>query len=459
MCSAQRCQWSSRSWPETGQYCRRHPWPAHQRCGRRRQPGVRLWAGAGAETTAIQLALKGRTSFVAGEAETGISAIARIGWLIGDGGVRRYGVNGPVVAGRRWVTYCRRHLGPYLKGVGAVGQTGVRLRAGAAAETTAIQLALKGRTSFVAGEAETGISAIARIGRLIRDGGVRRYGVNGPVVAGRRRVSVAGAILSPYLKGVGAVGQAGVRLRAGAGTETTAIQLALKGRTSFVAGEAETGISAIARIGRLIRDGGVRRYGVNGPVVAGRRRVRVAGAILSPYLKGVGAVGQAGVRLRAGAGTETTAIQLALKGRTSFVAGEAETGISAIARIWWLIRDGGVRQCVDYEGCRDDVTACNRQTDGVCGADDIAAPIAKAPTICRCGFQFDNFVTIVVTLIGNLIHRTLSNSRNLQRVRVYIARSWIVVIVEKVDIYRVGYRDITNINACVGSHHRIGEGK
>ena len=92
-------------------------------------------------------------------------------------------------------------------------------------------------------------STNARIWRLSRDRGVRRYRVNRPAVAGRRWVSITGAINGAYFEGVGAVCQAGVRLRAGASAETTAIQLALKGRTSFVAGEAETGISAIARIG------------------------------------------------------------------------------------------------------------------------------------------------------------------------------------------------------------------
>ena len=154
------------------------------------------------------------------------------------------------------------------------------------------------------------------------------------------------------------------------------------------AGEAKTGISTGARIGWLSRDGGIWCYRINGPVIAGRRRVRIAGDHQWPVLLSrLVAVSQAGVRLRSGAGTETATVQLALKVDITLALVKLKLASAPGAWIWLAGGQNGVLAVDDYERCRDDVTAINRQADGVSGADDIAAPIAKAPSIRRCGFQ------------------------------------------------------------------------
>ena len=211
--------------------------------------------------------------------------------LVHDDGQKDLPVDSPRVAGRRWVSVAHSIDGSYLEGVDAIIQPGIGPWAGAGTERAAVQPALEGRPGLGAGEAEAGIGAAARVVRVSGDGGIRRDRVDGPGVAGRRRVAVARGTSGAHLEGMLAVGQPAVRLRAGARTERSSIQPALECRPGLCAGEAEAGAGTVARVVRLVSDGGIRLDRVDGPRVGGRRRVKVAGSIDGPHLEGMLAVG------------------------------------------------------------------------------------------------------------------------------------------------------------------------
>ncbi len=118
--------------------------------------------------------------------------------------------------------------------------------------------------------------------------GIGRHGVDRPGEAGRGSIGVAGAVGGSHLEGVAAVPQGGVSLRAGAGAEAAAVQLALEG-CAGLAGEAEAGVGAAARVRRLSGDGGVRSQGIDRPGVAGWGWIGVAREILGSYIEGVAA--------------------------------------------------------------------------------------------------------------------------------------------------------------------------
>lgn len=238
-----------------------------------------LWAGAGGKSAAIELALEARhtaaAGITAGEAEAGIRAITRIGWVGRNRRAWRNRINHPGVAGRCTVSIARRIHGAYLERVRTVRQARVVLRAGTRAEPAAIELALKARdartAAIVAGEAETGAGVVAGIGRVPGDGRVRCGGIHNPSIARRRRVRIACRVHRAHLERVRAVAQARVGLWAGASNESASINFTFKtcdtAAAGIAAGEAETGIRAGTRIGRICRDCRIRHNGINDPGV------------------------------------------------------------------------------------------------------------------------------------------------------------------------------------------------
>ena len=85
-----------------------------------------------------------------------------------------------------------------------------------------------------------------------------------PCVGGRGWVDIVCSVDSTYLESVAAWSQARVVLRAGAGREAAAVQLALEGQVSrwsevICARERECGITAATGVGRAAVNGRVRR--------------------------------------------------------------------------------------------------------------------------------------------------------------------------------------------------------
>ncbi len=157
----------------------------------------------------------------------------------------------------------------------AVGQAGVALGRRADGESGGVEFALEGAACFVAAEGERGCHAVGQRRRLGLDGCFgRRDSTDRPDVFGRSGVGIARCIGGPHLEGVGAGGQAGVVLRAGAGGKGRAVEGALERRAVLVAAEGEGRAGGFGRVVRAAVDERVGRERVE------RRRAEGAGLVI-----------------------------------------------------------------------------------------------------------------------------------------------------------------------------------
>src|ERR687887_351513 len=192
-----------------------------------RQARVVLRARAAGEGAGVELALEaraglGRVEGEAGRARVGQAARARV-----DDGVRSGRVDRPAEAGRGGVRVPRCVGGAHLEAVRAVRQARVVLRAGAAGEGAAVELALEARAGLGRVEAEAGRTRVRQAARARVDDGVRSGRVDRPAEAGRGGVRVPGCVGGAHLEAVRAVRQARVVLRARAAGEGAGVELAL----------------------------------------------------------------------------------------------------------------------------------------------------------------------------------------------------------------------------------------
>ena len=88
-------------------------------------------------------------------------------------------------------------------------------------------------------------------GGLVMSGAAGSCGVYRPGVTIWSIVGVAGGVRGPHGEGVGSIGESGVDLGGGTGTEVATIELALEGSVRFVGRELEGGRSAVRQGGRL----------------------------------------------------------------------------------------------------------------------------------------------------------------------------------------------------------------
>src|SRR5204863_19247 len=146
-----------------------------------------------------------------------------------------------------------------------------------------------------------------------------------------------------HLEGVRAVGEAAVGVRAGAGREAGAVELALEvsdpGTVWVGAREVEAGRARVARVARLARDRGVGRGRVDEPAEAGRATL-VAGRVLGLDVEAVRALDDR-VGLRARAGVEAAAVELAEEAGAALAVGEAEAGVGRVGRVAGVRVDRG----------------------------------------------------------------------------------------------------------------------
>ena len=148
------------------------------------KPGVSLGGCAHGPAPAVQVAFKSAGRLGAAKAETGVFRGAWIGWVRGDGGIRRSPVNGPRITRRSGVRVSRRVNRADLESMGALGQTAITSRRSAGAPDPGVHLALKGAGCFRAMEGEGRVRESGRVGRVGVNDCVRRGGVNGPGIAG-----------------------------------------------------------------------------------------------------------------------------------------------------------------------------------------------------------------------------------------------------------------------------------
>src|SRR5439155_27267311 len=118
-----------------------------------------------------------------------------------------------------------------------------------------------------------------------------------------------------------------VALRARAGREAGAVQLAEEGRATLGRREAERGARRGGRIARVGSDRRVGRGRVDRPRVGGGGGVGVSGSVRRVDLEGVVSLCEPGVGLGGGAGREAGAVQLALEARAALGRGEADRWI------------------------------------------------------------------------------------------------------------------------------------
>src|SRR5213079_1222448 len=250
-------------------------------------------------------------------------------------------VDQPGEGGRRRIDVAARVVGPNLEGMAPVGQARVGLRARAGREAAAVEVAFEtgytGPAGVVAAEGEGGVADAVRVGRMRLDRRVGWRPVDRPGEGGRRRIDVAARVVGPNLEGMAPVGQARVGLRARAGREAAAVEVAFEtgytGPAGVVAAEGEGGVADAVRVGRMRL---ARRVGwrpVDRPGEGGRRRIDVADRVVGANLEGMAPVGQARVGLRARAGREAAAVEVAFEtgytGPAGVVAAEGEGGIAA----------------------------------------------------------------------------------------------------------------------------------
>ena len=152
--------------------------------------------------------------------------------------------------------------------------------------------------------------------------------VDGEVAAGRGRVGIAGGVDGPDLEGVGAVGERGGGVGAGAraGREGVGVDPAFEARPGVVGGEGEGRRVVVGQAAGAGVDRGRRRGRVDGEAAAGRGRVGIGAGVDGPDLEGVGTVAERGGGVRAGvrAGCERVGVDPAFKGRFGVVGGEGE---------------------------------------------------------------------------------------------------------------------------------------
>ena len=95
------------------------------------EAGIFFPGRADAETGAIQVAFEfGHTAaagVIAGEVESGTSAVGRVGWIAGNACVWRSGIDTPGICSRSCIDISQRVSCLHLEGVAAGGQAGIAL--------------------------------------------------------------------------------------------------------------------------------------------------------------------------------------------------------------------------------------------------------------------------------------------------------------------------------------------
>ncbi len=182
-------------------------------------------------------------------------------------------------------------------------------------------------------------------GDASRRGDLGRRGVDGPVMAGRAGVGVAGGIGSAHAEAVTAFAETAIGDGIGAIGIGGAIQSALEGGPRLIGRDIETGIRGCGRAARRTVDAGFRRCGIDTPLMgASRGGIHIACRIDGAHPEVVVAFGQARIGLRAGAGAIGAAVQRALEGGSTLIRREFEGGAGLVGRATRTTADGGIRR-------------------------------------------------------------------------------------------------------------------